>query len=111
MKEFTPEEYSDFLERITGSVYKILPLYENENPYLAEYIESLRDFDITGSHEYIQSYNYEIWYLKTLTTLNAFHKGLTQCSIELTHHKVKSEVLNLTNLISKCKRELGVAHE
>lgn len=111
MREFTPKEYSDFLERITSSIFKILPLYENENPYLPEYIESLRDFDIIGSHEYIQNYNYQVWYMKSLTALNALHKGLTSSEIDLTHSRVKSEVFNLTNLISKCKKELGVAHE
>lgn len=106
MKKFTDKEYESYLKELISSVFKILPLYEDKNEYLKQYITSVINYDIQGSYELIQDFKYCQWYNKTLTTLNGLKKTVELS--DTTHAEVRAEVFKITNLLSQTIKELGV---
>lgn len=103
---FNEKEYKKYLESLIDSVFKILPLYEDKNEFLEQYIQSVIDYDVLGGYELIQEYEYYEWYNSTITTLNGLKKALKSSKGELSHSQVKSEVFKITNLISMHKKGL-----
>ena len=109
MTKFTKKEYKLYLSNLIDSVFKILPLYEDENEFLNEYVESLLQFNLSNARELTEDFEVS-WYIETVTTLTNLKENLKNNS-DLTHKKVKREVFKLTNLINKELEELGDTNE
>ena len=109
MTKFTEREYRLYLSNLIDSVFKILPLYEDENEFLDEYVESLLQFNLSNARELTEDFEVS-WYIETVTTLTNLKENLKNNS-DLTHKKVKREVFKLTNLINKELEELGDTNE
>lgn len=109
MTKFTEREYRLYLSNLIDSVFKILPLYEDKNEFLDEYVESLLQFNLSNARELTEDFEVS-WYIETVTTLTNLKENLKNNS-DLTHKKVKREVFKLTNLINKELEELGDTNE
>lgn len=109
MTKFTEREYKLYLSNLIDSVFKILPLYEDKNEFLDEYVESLLQFNLSNARELTEDFEVS-WYIETVTTLTNLKENLKNNS-DLTHKKVKREVFKLTNLINKELEELGDTNE
>lgn len=109
MTKFTEREYKLYLSNLIDSVFKILPLYEDKNEFLDEYVESLLQFNLSNARELTEDFEVS-WYIETVTTLTNLKENLKNNS-DLTHKKVKREVFKLTNLIHKELTELGDTNE
>ena len=96
--DLTRNEYIDYLITLRNSIYKILPLYEEENEFLVDYI-----MDVIDEVEYLKMIIEELprasWYVKTRTNLYSILFEV----YENNHSLVRKKVLNTTNLI---KREI-----
>ncbi len=89
-------EYLDYLLTLQDSIFKILPLYEEKNEYLIDYIEEVID-EIVYIKAIINELPHGYWYAKTLSNLESLLQKVTEDN----HAIVKKKVLNTTNLISK----------
>lgn len=98
MKEYglNINEYLDYLLTLQDSIFKILPLYEEKNEYLIDYIEEVID-EVVHVKVIIQELPHGHWYAKTLSNLESLLQKVTGDN----HSIVKKKVLNTTNLISK----------
>lgn len=94
-------EYIDYLLTLQDSIFKILPLYEEKNEFLIEYIEETID-EVVYVKMIIEELPHGYWYAKTLSNL----ESLLQKATEDNHGIIKKKVLNTMNLISKEIREI-----
>lgn len=98
MKDYrlTLNEYADYLTELKGSIFKILPLYEEKNEYLNDYIEDVVD-EVIYVKVIINKLPHAYWYVKSLSNL----ESLVVKVKEDNHTHVKKKVLNTINLIQK----------
>jgi len=96
MRNLHLQEYIDYLEVIQDSVFKILPLYEEKNIYLEDYVSDLY-YEVMHVLDIIDIMPNGAWYPTTLTGLNFLLKTVNQ---ENKHKIVRKKVLYMTNLIA-----------
>lgn len=112
MNTFTKKEYLEYLHLLIPSVWKMLPLYEKENEFLAEYIDSLLNFELYGSSMAIGEMNKKLWYHKTVCTLEGIELKLKENpefnnpKIEENHKRFKREIFKITRMIAKQIKEI-----
>lgn len=59
---------TNYLDRLVGKVYKILPLWEEREPTLVTYMEELLR-ELSGCHSFIVAIQYDSLFLSLLSTL------------------------------------------
>jgi len=96
MRELQIKEYKDYLEVIQDSIFKILPLYEEENNFLESYVSDLH-YEVKHVLNIIDIMPNGAWYPTTLTGLEYLKEIVAQ---ENRHKAVRKKVLYLTNLIA-----------
>lgn len=89
-------DYLAYMRSLRGSIFKILPLYEEEVKTLPEYIKS-KIFDVHNVKEITPEYD-GAWLVETHAVLNGL---INECQIEDNLDIVRSKVLNLVKTISK----------
>lgn len=92
--------YVSYLTGLKSKIFKILPLFEEENHEVFIYIDSLC-MELYGQQYVFEDLVAGDWYISTLGTLEAFLAG--KVYFDKTHI-VKREVLKICNNIDK---ELG----
>lgn len=70
-------EYVDYLHSLIDSIFAILPLYEEQNEHLTEYIESVY-FKVSNVKEIVKELDNGAWYVETLGVLNGLIKECTK---------------------------------
>lgn len=103
-KDISGKEYREYLIDLIDTVFKILPLYEEENEHLDEYMDSLLNFELYGVNEAIQNHPHRMWYMKTIATLEGVRKNLETMSdpdLADNHRRIRREILKTTALIDK----------
>lgn len=98
------KEYEQYLTQLIDSIFQILPLFEEENPYLEEYIDSLLEFEIKGAVA-LQEVKKEKWYPIVITTLTSIHHKI-KTKEEIKHKQMRREIFKMTNLIDDFKKEV-----
>lgn len=124
MKGISEKEYRDYLIDLKDTIFKVLPLYEERNEPLDEYIDSLVCFELLGAGRIIQEHPHRLWYVRTLSTLRGIeaflvdteypHPALVELTEESTeleialrielleyHRRVRREILKTIALIDK----------
>lgn len=98
MKDYkvTLVEYQDYLTDLKSAVFKILPLYEESNEYLIDYIDDVID-EVIYVKVIISELPHAVWYVKTLTNLVSLKVKVSSDN----HNAVKKKVLNTINMIQK----------
>jgi len=118
MNSFTLEDYREYLiNRLIPSIFKLLPLYEEENKFLRERIDSLLNFELFGLSETIGDLPKTGWYGETVNTLRGIEKQLRD-NVEFRNPKVKAnkdrfrrEIFKMTALIDRQVNELDRIQE
>jgi len=103
-KGLSEKDYREYLIGLISSIFKILPLYEEKNEHLKDYIDSLVNFELYGIKSEIEELPYHIWYQKTLGTLRGIEKQLIELSdpsVPENHKRIRREILKTTGLIDK----------
>lgn len=86
------DDYYNYLKTLQKSIFKILPLYEEENLYLCDYIDRTID-KVIYVKEIIDPLPHGGWYADTLSNLrqlealskhNGNHKKIKQITLEST---------------------------
>lgn len=108
--KYNEEQYADFLRFSLNATFKILPLFEKENAYLTEYIDSLIEFEFKGASAYVGDYSDTVWLSRVINTLEGLKSSLRSSS-ELKHATVKREVFKLLRIMNKELELLGEHHE
>ena len=95
MRQVNYKEYTDYLTTLQKSIFKILPLYEEHNAYLKDYVSDLYR-EIDNVLETVETMPHGAWYFTTKSTL----KILTEEVILKDNQKsVKKKVLHICKLI------------
>lgn len=89
-------DYLSYMRSLRGSIFKILPLYEEEVKTLPEYIKALV-FEVHNVKEITTEYD-GAWLVETHATLNGL---VNECQIEDNKDIIKSKVFNAVKNISK----------
>lgn len=105
MNHFTTEEYVEFLVKLKDAIFKILPLYEDENVHLIEYLDSLVHYELVGIKGLLHELPSDKWYLKTVATLMSLQEQVS--TNNTTQAQVKREVFKMLHLLEKQLKELG----
>jgi len=95
MTLLTQTDYREYLIELKNRVYKILPLYEEENECLGEYIDSVC-FELYGLRKLIADLPYGIWYVKSLATLEQMKVETLNVGAK---KRVKKETFKVLKLI------------
>jgi len=98
------KDYMDYLVFLRKSIFKILPLYEENNKYLIEYIDDAI-IDVMYVKDIIEELPYGAWYVQTLDSLKVLRDEVTK---ENNHKKIKKRVLSTGNLV---KHQLKLINE
>jgi len=89
------EKLSVYLNSVVNSVFKILPLYEEQNVGVKTYIESLL-FELYGLEESVKiEYSYE--YISLLSTLESVKKEISKEDSKKS--VIKREIFKCINVI------------
>lgn len=91
------KEYRDYLITLQKSIHKILPLYENNNAFLVEYVTDVRD-EVKHVLDIIDVMPNGAWYPSTRAGLSTL---IEETSKPDNHRKVKKKVMHLTGLLQK----------
>lgn len=89
------KDYTDYLVFLRKSIFKILPLYEESNKYLIEYIDDAIT-DVIYVKDIIEELPYGAWYVQTLGSLRVLRDEVSK---ENNHKKVKKRVLSTGKLV------------
>ena len=92
------ETYKLYLIDLKDMIFKILPLVEEDNEYVKEYIELLTD-EVTGLREEIEFLPHRDWYVRTLSFLRVLEK--MEDHNEKDKKRVKKIVFKMLNAIDK----------
>lgn len=101
MSHLTEQEYREYLIVLIPQVYKILPLYEEKNEYLVDYIDSVCT-EIKGIKKIIGDLPSRVWHNRALAILEQLKEEVLLDQ----HKKIKKETFRVTNLIDKQIDEL-----
>lgn len=89
------KDYYDYLKTLQKSIFKILPLYEEDNDYLNEYVNRTLD-KVIHVKEIIEPLPYGDWYVDVLCNL----KILEELSkSDNNHKKIKQVTFDSTKLL------------
>lgn len=89
----------EFLNGLTGSIYKILPLKEDENPFLSEYLDSLV-IQLNGAKETYHELSSSVKYIYIINIVQYF------CNNPFTVKQCKREVFKCIKYIGKIREEV-----
>ena len=96
-------DYIDYLKILQKSIFKILPLYEEDNKYLTDYIEGTID-KVIYVKEIIEPLPNGNWYVETLGNLK---KLRNLAETEGQHKKIKKTMFESTNLIESHIKDIS----
>lgn len=89
-------DYLSYMRSLRGSIFKILPLYEEEVKTLPEYIKALI-FEVHNVKEITTEYD-GAWLVETHAILNGL---VNECQKEDSHDLIRSKILGMVKNISK----------
>lgn len=97
--------YVNHLQDIKSSIFKILPLCEENNKYIDNYLGSLIH-ELRGmpsTHEDIFNQELTSWYVKVMSNLYAFYEDYTVAELHSKDgiERVRSIVFTMLSLIDK----------
>lgn len=95
MSLLTEKDYRNYLIDLKNRVFKILPLYEEKNDCLTEYIESVC-FELYGLRTLIGDLPHGLWYVKSLATLEQIK---IETSVFGQNKMMKKEIFKILNTI------------
>lgn len=98
------KDYREYLIELISSIFKILHLYEEENEYLSEYIDSLLRFELYGASKSIGNMPKSKWYGETVNKLEGIDlhiKNSSDPNIKEDHRKIRREVLSIVSMLNK----------
>ncbi|WP_437261280.1 hypothetical protein [Bacillus thuringiensis] len=101
------KSYIKYCDTLVDKVYKILPLYEEENVGLVSNVRSLV-IESYGLQGVVQEVGCDSDYVTLLATLEGMSRLLSED--KLSHQDMKREVFKCINLVKKMKtsaREMG----
>lgn len=107
-KAMNKQSYLNYLNDLTGRLFKILPLCEEKNTYIDKYLDSLI-VELRGLFkacpELVDSDS--AWYVKVLSTLYTFHDDFTIAELHSQEgiQRVRQHVFNMIRLVNKEKEE------
>lgn len=101
MSHLNEHEYRQYLMTLIPLVWKILPLYEEKNEHLVDYIDSICT-EIKGLKKIIGNMPSKVWHDRSLAILEQLKEEVL---IEQ-HKKIKKETFKITNMIDKQISEL-----
>jgi hypothetical protein len=97
MNKLSKSDYRAHLIELKDIVFKVLPLYEEENEHLHDYIESLL-VELYGLRKPIGDLPHKAWYIRSISTLE-------QLKIETNSFGnqplFKKEIFKILNMIDK----------
>lgn len=91
------KDYRNYLIQLKDRVWKILPMYEEKNETIEEYIDSV-NFELFGLRGLIGELPHGIWYVKSLATLEQLK---VETRLIGKQKKVKKEIFKILNTIDK----------
>lgn len=91
------KDYRNYLIQLKDRVWKILPMYEEKNETIEEYIDSV-NFELFGLRGLIGELPHGIWYVKSLATLEQLK---VETRLIGKQKKVKKEIFKVLNTIDK----------
>lgn len=91
------KDYRNYLIQLKDRVWKILPMYEEKNETIEEYIDSV-NFELFGLRGLIGELPHGIWYVKSLATLEQLK---VETALIGKQKKVKKEIFKILNTIDK----------
>ena len=97
MTNISERDYRNYLIQLKDRVWKILPMYEEKNETIEEYINSV-SFELMGLRGIIGELPHGIWYVKSLATLEQLKVEVLLIGKQKT---VKKEVFKILNTIDK----------
>lgn len=89
----------EFLNGLTGSIYKILPLKEDENTFLSEYLDSLV-IQLKGAEETYPELSSNVKYIYIVNIVQYF------CNHPFTVKQCKREVFKCIRNINTIQKEV-----
>lgn len=102
--------YLNYLNDLTGRLFKILPLCEEKNEYIDKYLDSLI-IELRGLFKACPTLvdSDSAWYVKVLSTLYAFHDdfSIAELHSEEGIQRVRPQIFNMIRLVNKEKEEKG----
>ncbi|WP_144509967.1 hypothetical protein [Bacillus sp. FJAT-22090] len=101
MSQITEKEYREYLIVLIPLVWKILPLYEEKNEHLVDYIDSVCT-EVKGIKKIIGSLPSRVWHDRVLAILEQLKEEVLLDQ----HKKIKKETFKITSLIDKQIDEL-----
>lgn len=97
-----PNEYfSNYLKFLTGRVWKILPMSEENNKNLKEYMEGLQR-ELTGNMNLIEDLKYDGYFITLLNKIEYLIGG------EYNHTICRKEVFECIDVIEKISKKYGI---
>ena len=97
MTNISERDYRNYLIQLKDRVWKILPMYEEKNETIEEYINSV-SFELMGLRGIIGELPHGIWYVKSLATLEQLKVEVLLIGKQKT---VKKEIFKILNTIDK----------
>lgn len=101
MSQITEKEYREYLIVLIPLVWKILPLYEEKNEHLVDYIDSVCT-EVKGIKKIIGDLPSKIWHNRALAILEQLKDEVLVDQ----HKKIKKETFKVTAMIDKQIDEL-----
>lgn len=101
MSQITEKEYREYLIVLIPLVWKILPLYEEKNEHLVDYIDSVCT-EVKGIKKIIGDLPSKIWHNRVLAILEQLKDEVLIDQ----HKKIRKETFRITNMIDKQIDEL-----
>ena len=86
-----------YLKTMIGSVYKILPMYDDNNETLRDHLDSLY-VQLAGGYEYYDELKYNQRFQSVINIVQYFRK------YEFDKKTCKREVLKATNILDKLSK-------
>jgi hypothetical protein len=86
-----------YLKTMIGSVYKILPMFDNSDETLHDYLDSLY-IQLVGGYEYYCELQYNQSFQSTINIIQYFRKH------DFDKKTCKREVLKATNILDKLSK-------
>lgn len=96
MSQITEKEYREYLIELIDITWKILPLYEEKNEHLVDYIDSVCT-EVKGIKKIIGDLPSKVWHNRVLAILEQLKDEVLIDQ----HKKIKKETFKMTNMIDK----------
>lgn len=86
--------YTSYLIQLKNRIFKILPLFEEQNDGVYKHIDTLL-IELFELEEVFEEFEAKKWYISTLATLKSFRNE------EFNSKRIRTNVLRIVNLIDK----------